>query len=170
MVVPSWVFWIAVVAMVVGLIGVILPVIPGVGFIWLAVLAYALAERFAAIDPLTFVVLTVLGAVGVSADLWMSQLGAKVGGASAWSMVAGIAGGVVGAIVGAVFFGVGAVPGAILGALAGVVALEWHRHRDWHEAFKAGGGLLIGCTLSGGIQLVISLLMIVIFVWQVWKG
>jgi len=170
MVVPSWVFWLTVVAMAVGLIGVILPVIPGVGFIWLTVLAYALAERFATIDPLTFVILTVLAAAGVSADLWMSQLGASVGGASAWSAVAGIVGGVVGAMVGAVFFGVGAVPGAILGALAAVVALEWHRRKDWNEAFKAGGGWLIGCTLSGGIQFVIALLMIVIFVWQAWKG
>jgi len=170
MVVPTWVFWLTLVAMVVGLVGVVLPVIPGVGFIWLAVLAYSLAERFATIDPLTFTILTVLAAAGVSADLWMSQLGAKAGGASVLAMVAGIVGGAIGALVGAVFFGVGAVPGAVLGALIGVVAVEWHRRKDWREAFKAGGGWLVGCTLSGGVQLVIALLMIAIFVWQALKG
>ena len=167
---PMWVFWVALGAMIVGLIGVILPIVPGVGFIWLVALIYAIAERFATIDPITFAVLTVLGAIGVSADLWMSHAGAKVGGASAWSLLAGLGLGAIGAIVGLVFLGVGAVPGAILGAILGIVLAEWYRHRDWREAFKVGGGWLIGCTLSGGVQFLIGVLMIVIFVWQVLRG
>jgi len=170
MTLPMWAFWLAVALMVVGLIGVILPVIPGVGFVWLAVLAYAIAEHFATIDPISFTALTVLGAIGVSADLWMTQLGAKVGGASVGSLLAGVLLGLVGAIVGFVFLGVGAIPGAILGAILGVFLAEWYRRRDWREAFKAGGGWLVGCTLSGVVQLLIALLMIVIFVWQVLRG
>ena len=152
--------------MIVGLIGVILPVVPGVGFIWIVVLVYAIAERFATIDPITFAVLTILGAIGLTADLWMSQVGAKVGGASVWSLLAGLVLGAIGAIVGLAFLGVGAVPGAIIGAIAGVILAEWYKRKDWREAFKAGGGWLIGCTLSGGVQLLIAVLMILIFVWQ----
>jgi len=170
MVLPMWVFWVALAAMIVGLIGVILPIVPGVGFIWIVVLIYAIAERFTTIDPITFVVLTVLAAIGVSADLWMSQAGAKIGGASIWSLLAGLVLGAIGAIIGLVFLGVGAVPGAILGTILGIVLAEWYRHRDWREAFKVGGGWLIGCTLSGGVQFLISILMIVIFVWQVLRG
>jgi len=165
-----WVFWIALAAMVVGLIGVILPLVPGVGFIWLVVLVYAIAERFATIDPITFAVLTVLGAVGLSADLWMSQVGAKAGGASAWSLLGGLVLGAIGAIVGLAFFGAGVVPGAIIGAILGVVLAEWYQRQDWREALKAGGGWLVGCTLSAGVQFLIAILMIFIFVWQALRG
>ncbi len=170
MVLPMWAFWVALAAMVIGLVGVILPVVPGVGLIWLVVLVYAIAERFTTIDPITFTILTALGAVGFTADLWMSQMGAKVGGASIWSLLAGVVLGAIGAIVGLAFLGVGAVPGAILGAVAGIFLAEWYRRKDWRQAFKAGGGWLIGCTLSGGVQFLIATLMILIFTWQALKG
>jgi uncharacterized protein YqgC (DUF456 family) len=141
-----------------------------VGFIWLVALVYAIAERFATIDPLTLFFLTIMGAVGVTADLWMSQAGAKVGGASFRSMLVGLLGGAVGAVIGAFFLGVGAVPGVVLGALVGVLLSEWYEREDWHEAFKAAGGWLVGCTLSGGVQFMISVLMMLIFVWQVLRG
>ena len=161
-----WVFWVALAAMVVGLVGVILPVIPGVGFIWLVALVYAIAERFGTIDPITFAILTILGAIGFTSDLWMSQAGAKVAGASISSMLAAVVAGSFGAILGSALLGIGAVPGVIVGALAGVVLAEWYQRRDWGEAFKAAGGWLIGCTLSGVIQFLVALLMIIIFVWQ----
>jgi len=170
MVLPMWAFWVALAVMVVGLIGVILPIVPGVGFIWIVVLVYAIAERFVTIDPITFAVLTVLGAIGLSADLWMSQVGAKAGGASIWSLLAGLALGAIGATVGAIFLGVGAIPGAVIGAIAGVILAEWYQRKDWREAFKAGGGWLVGCTLSGGVQFLIAILMILIFVWQALRG
>lgn len=170
MVLPLWTFWAALAAMIVGLLGVILPLVPGVGFIWLVTLAYAVAERFVTIDPLTFVVLTLLGAIGFSADLWMSQIGAKIGGASVWSLLAGMVLGAIGAVAGLIFMGIGALPGALVGAIAGVILAEWYRRKDWREAFKAGGGWLVGCTLSGGIQFLIGILMILIFVWQALKG
>jgi uncharacterized protein YqgC (DUF456 family) len=169
-VLPMWAFWIALAAMAIGLIGVILPLVPGVGFVWIVVLIYAIVERFATIDPITFAAITLLGAVGISADLWMSHAGAKVGGASVWSLLAGLVLGAIGAIVGLVFLGAGAVPGAILGAILGIVLAEWYQRKDWREAFKAGGGWLIGCTLSGGVQFLVAILMIVIFVWQVLRG
>ncbi len=163
-------FWVALAAMFVGLLGVILPLVPGVGFIWLVTLVYAIAERFATIDPFTFFVLTLLGAIGFSADLWMTQVGAKLGGASVWSLLAGLALGAIGAVIGAIFLGVGAVVGAFVGAIAGVVLAEWYRRKDWNEAIKAGGGWLVGCTLSGGVQFLIGILMILIFVWQALSG
>ena len=166
MILPMWVFWVALAAMVVGLVGVILPLIPGVALIWFVALVYAIAERFATIDPITLAVLTILGAVGFTADLWMSQAGAKVAGASVTSMVAALVAGSIGAMLGAAFLGVGAVPGTIVGALAGVVLAEWYQRRDWREAFKAAGGWLVGCTLSSVVQLLIAVLMIIIFVWQ----
>ena len=161
-----WAFLVALAAMIIGLVGVILPILPGVGFIWIVVLVYAITERFATIDPVTFAVLTVLGAIGFTTNLWMSRAGAKLAGASVSSTLAALAAGVIGAALGSVLFGVGAVPGAIVGAFTGVALAEWYQHKDWREAFKAAGGWLIGCTLSGIVQFFVAILMIAIFVWQ----
>jgi uncharacterized protein YqgC (DUF456 family) len=181
MVLPTWAFWAALIAMLVGLLGVFLPLVPGVGFIWLVALTYAIAEGFATIDPITFAALTILGAVGVTSDIWMSKLGAKLGGASFQALLAGLGLGILGAIVGMVLglvgflagtplLEIGAIPLAIVGALLGVFLVERHIHDDWREALKACGGWLIGCALSGIVQGGISIMMILLFVWQAMKG
>jgi uncharacterized protein YqgC (DUF456 family) len=181
MVLPMWAFWAALIAMLVGLLGVFLPLVPGVGFIWLVALIYAIAERFATIDPITFAVLTILGAVGVTSDIWMSKLGAKLGGASFQALLGGLGLGILGAILGAVLgligvlagmplLEIGVIPLAIIGALLGVFLVERHIRGDWREALKACGGWLIGCALSGIVQGGISVLMILLFVWQAVKG
>jgi uncharacterized protein YqgC (DUF456 family) len=170
MVLPMWAFWTALVAMLIGLVGVILPIIPGVGLIWVVVLVYAIAEGFATIDPLTFIVLTVLGAAGVTADIWVSQAGSKLGGASWRALLAGLGLGVVGLLVGLLVGGIGAVPGGIIGALLGILLVEYLHRKDWKEAARAGAGWLIGCLLSGVVQLLVSMAMIGIFIWQALRG
>jgi uncharacterized protein YqgC (DUF456 family) len=181
MALPMWAFWAALIAMFVGLLGVFLPLVPGVGFIWLVALVYAIAEGFATIDPITFIALTILGAVGVTSDIWMSKLGAKLGGASFQALLAGLGLGILGAILGAVLGLVGilagtpileisVIPFAIVGALLGVFLVERHIRGDWREALKACGGWLIGCALSGIVQGGISVLMILLFVWRAMKG
>lgn len=165
-----WAFWFALAVMIVGLLGIVLPVVPGLLLIWLVALIYAIAEGFATIDPITFVILTILGVTGYTAHLWMSQLGAKAGGASFRSVLAGTALGIIGALLGLLGLGIGAVPGGIVGALLGVFLAEWYQRKDWREALKAGSGWLAGCIFSEGVQLVIAALMILIFVWQALKG
>ncbi len=170
MVLPLWAFWVAFMMMIVGLLGVALPIIPGTGFMWIVVLIYAIAERFATIDVFSFIVLTVLGLGGATADVWMSQLGAKVGGASLWSVVCSLLGALLGGLVGLLFAGVGAVPGALIGSVAGVLLNEYRQRGKWREAWQATLGLVVGFTLSSLVQLVIGVLMIVIFVWQALLG
>lgn len=156
--------------MFIGLLGVILPVVPGVGLIWIAALVYAIAEGFATIDPLAFAVLTVLGAIGVTADIWVSQAGGKLGGASWQALLAGLGLGVVGFVIGLALGGVGAVPAGMVGALLGILLVEYQRRKDWKEAARAGAGWLVGCLLSGTVQLFVGLTMILLFGWQVLKG
>lgn len=170
MVLPSWALPVTLVAMLIGLVGVFLPVLPGIGLIWLAALIYAIAEKFATIDPATFAVLSALGVIGLTSDLWTSQIGATAGGASWKSMLAGLVGGSVGGLVGLLFFGVGAIPGAILGALLCVVLMEWREGKNWEQASKAAGGWLLGCLLSSAVQTAIGALMIAIFIWQALRG
>jgi hypothetical protein len=167
--------------MIVGLLGVFLPLIPGVGLIWVAALIYAISEGFATIDPITFTVLTILGAVGVTSDIWMSKLGATIGGASFRALMAGLGLGIlggaiglllsiIGTVFGAPFLAIGIAPCAIVGAVLGVFLVERHVREDWREALKATGGWAVGCILSGVVQFIISSLMILVFVWQALKG
>jgi len=165
-----WAFWVALAVMFVGLLGVILPILPGIGLIWLAILAYAIAERFATIDLITLTVITLLGAAGFSASLWAGQLGAKAGGAAPPSLLLGLLTGLAGALIGMLLLGIGAIAGAIIGALLGIILAEWKRREDWREAIKVGGTWLAGCALSSLIQFIIGTLMILIFVWQALKG
>jgi uncharacterized protein YqgC (DUF456 family) len=154
---------VALVLMFIGLLGVILPLVPGIVLVYLAALLYAVIEGFAKIGPITLAVLTVLAVVGVTADLWVSSLGAKVGGASVWALLGGLALG----LVGLIFF---SLPGAIVGSVLGVVMVELGRVGDWRKVLKSGGGWLIGWLLSTVVQLSIALVMIAIFLWQVRQG
>ncbi len=170
MVLPMWAFWVALAVMGIGLAGVVLPAIPGVGLIWAAALAYAIAEGFATIDPITMIVLTLLGAIGVTADIWVSQAGGKLGGASWQALLAGLGLGAVGFVIGLLVGGIGALPAGMIGTLAGILLVEYLRRKDWKETVRVGAGWAAGCLLSGVVQLLVSLLMILIFVWQVLRG
>ena len=147
----------------VGLIGTVLPVIPGTILIFAGALLYALVDGFQVVGWPTLVVLGVLTAVATTADLWASSVGAKIGGASGWSVVIGLVSGLVG-------FVVFSLPGAIIGATLGVLLTEIVRVGDWRQALKAGSGWVVGWILSTIVQLGIGLIMVAILVWQVLQG
>jgi hypothetical protein len=149
--------------MFVGVLGTVLPVIPGPVLIFGAALLYAVVEGFQAVGWPTIVVLGVLAVVAATADIWASTAGAKMGGASFWSIVVGLLGGLVGLVV-------FTLPGAILGAILGVLLSEIIRVGDWRQALKAGSGWLLGWIISTVLQLGIGLIMVVIFIWQVVRG
>jgi len=96
--------------MLVGLIGIVLPMIPGTPLIFVAGLVYALLARFQTSGWPTLLVLGLLAAVATTADIWASSIGAKMGGASMWSVVVGVILGFVGLLV-------FSLPGAIVGAV-----------------------------------------------------
>lgn len=151
------------IAMLVGVAGTVLPVIPGTILIFVAALVYALIEGFQAIGWPTLLVMGVLTALATTADIWASSIGAKMGGASMWSVVIGLIASLVGFVVFNLF-------GAILGAVLGVLITEAVRVGDWRQALKAGSGWAIGWVLSTIFQLVTALIMVAIFVWQVSRG
>ncbi len=149
--------------MLVGLVGTVLPVIPGTVLIFVAAFLYALVEGFQAVGWPTLAVLAVLTVIATSADLWAASIGAKMGGASGWSVVLGLLGG----LVGLIFF---SLPGAIIGALLAVVLVEIVRQKNWRGGFKAGSGWIVGWALSTVVQAGIGVVMVAIFAWQVLLG
>ena len=163
---PEWAFWLTLGVMLVGLVGTLIPVLPGIELIWLAALVYAIAERFTTIDPLTFAALTALAAIGITANIWASHLGSRLGGASWQALLAGLGLGALGFLIGLFVGGIGAVPGGLIGSLTGILLVEYRRRKDWKGAARAGTGWLVGCLLSGFIQMTVGVVMILIFVWQ----
>jgi uncharacterized protein YqgC (DUF456 family) len=149
--------------MLIGLVGTVLPVLPGTILILLGALLYAVVDGFQLVGWPTLIVLGLLTLVATTADIWASSAGAKVSGASGWSIVTGLIGGLAGFIL-------LSLPGAIIGAVGGVLLTEIVRVGDWKKALKAGSGWLIGWAISAVVQLGIGLIMVAIFVWQVVQG
>jgi len=179
-------FTVALFLMLVGLVGVILPVIPGLVLIWVGSLIFAVVEGFSSVGPGGFALLTFLAIIGISADIWMAQLGAKLGGATFRSQLIGLGGGILGAvlipllgglietllgpILGGVLGTVLAALGAAIGSVIGVLAAEYQRLGEWRRASRAGCGWLAGWLASTIFQVVIGGLMIALFLWQAFSG
>ena len=152
--------------MLLGLAGTFLPAIPGIPLVWLGVAGYGILDRFSHLSLPAFLGLTLVAAIGTTAELWGTQIGARVGGASGWSAAAGSCVGIV-----ALFFL--SLPLALLAAVVGVFGIEFLRSsrssdgpRDTvGQAAKGGGGWLAGWALSFVVQFSVSLFMIILFLW-----
>jgi uncharacterized protein YqgC (DUF456 family) len=149
--------------MLVGLIGTVLPMLPGTIVIFVGALVYALVEGFHTIGWPILVIMGVMTIVATTADIWATSMGAKIGGASGWSVMVGLLAGLAGFIIANLL-------GAILGAVLGVLLTEIIRVGDWKQALKAGSGWMIGWALSTVFQLGMGLAMVAVFAWQVLRG
>jgi uncharacterized protein YqgC (DUF456 family) len=133
---------------------------------WVVVLVHSILDRFVTVGVPWFVVLTVLGIAGATADIWVSLLGARAGGASVASTLFSLGGALVGGAMGILIGVVGAFPGLVVGALLGVFLHELRVHRHWKQALKATLGLVVGFTVSTVVQLAIAAVMLGIYIWR----
>jgi uncharacterized protein YqgC (DUF456 family) len=167
--VDAFVFGLAVALMVVGVVGTIIPILPGLFLIWLTVLGYAVREGFAAIDWVTFSILTLIALVAGTADIWLSALGAKTSGASRRAMFLGFIGSIVGLVLGTLIpipiFG--NLIGSVLGYAVGLLLGQDHKYQDWRMAIKASLGGVAGWGVATVVQLVGGVMILILFVWQV---
>lgn len=158
-------FGLAVFFMLVGLVGVVIPMLPGTLLIWLTVLLYAILERangFAAIDPLTFIVISLIAIVTGLADLWLPLVGARASGSSRRALVFGA----LGALAGTFLIPIPLL-GTIIGYAAGILLGEYHKRRDWNRALRAGAGGVAGWGIATVLQFGGGVLILLLFVWQV---
>lgn len=161
-------FGVVVIFMIVGAIGILVPILPGTLLIWLAVLVYGIVEGFEAIDPVTFAVITLIALVTGTADLWLSLIGSKKGGASWQAMMVGMAGGIIGFFLfGAIIPVIGNLIGGILGYSIGILIGQYIKHKDWKIALKATAGGIIGWGIATILQMAGGIAMMIIFIWQV---
>jgi uncharacterized protein YqgC (DUF456 family) len=153
---------IVVVAFGVGLLGSFMPILPGTLIVWGAVLFYAWpVDGFATFSPWVFALITLVGLVAGTADIWLPMLGAKKTGASWRTLVVGLIGGVAGTFL---------LPlpifGTVIGYGAGILLAEYIRHGAWRPAWRATLGGVIGWGLSAAVELVGAVIMILLFFTQ----
>ena len=149
-------FGIAVFLMLAGLVGCVVPVLPGPPLAFLGALYYGWQSNWQVMTPLVLAILFVVALVGATADWWMGFLGAKKGGASARGQVAALVGGLVGLLI-------FSLPGMMIGSVAAIVAVEWHRLREWKGVLRAGGGYLVGFLLAMVVEIVCTLVIAGVF-------
>lgn len=153
-------FGLAVVFILVGLIGSLIPVLPGSILVWLTILVYTILDGWDAITPLLFIFVTVISFITGTANIWLSLLGAKTGGASGQSLLLGILGSIIGLFVFSLI-------GSIVGYALGIIVGEYLKHKDWNIALKASFGGIAGWGISTAIEAGGSLIILVLFVWRV---
>jgi uncharacterized protein YqgC (DUF456 family) len=147
------------IVMFIGLLGALLPVIPDLIIIWGAALGYGLILGWGDSGPWIFGVITLLGLGGVVAEIWMSGVGGKIGGASFSSILVGMVLGIIG------FIFLTPIGGLAL-LLLGTFTMEYYRLGDAEAALKGMLGVGIGYGASFGVKLLIGLLMVGL--WVVW--
>jgi uncharacterized protein len=148
-------------SLIVGLVGTLIPLLPGSLLMWLAILFYGLLYGFETLTWGGFALISLIALVTGTADIWLTMIGAKKGGASRRSQLFGLLGAIIGTFI---------VPllGTIIGYMAGVLLAEYQKRQDWDLALRASLGGLAGYGIASLIQFSGGLLMIFIFVWQIW--
>lgn len=158
----SLVLLIVLLAFGVGLLGSFVPVIPGTLLVWAGVLFYAWPyDGFATFSPWMFILITLVGLVAGTADLWLPLLGAKKTGAS-WKTLAV---GLIGALAGTFLLPL-PIFGTVVGYGAGILLAEYLRWRAWRPALRATLGGVVGWGLSAAVEFIGALIMILLFFTQ----
>ena len=146
-------------AMLIGLASTIIPVIPDLGLILISALGYGLLVGWGENGWWLFTIIVLLGLGGQAAEMVVSGMGARRGGASWLSTFGGLAAGVIGLLV------LGPI-GLIAGLLIGTFLLEFMRHNNTEEALRAMFGMGVGYGASFIVKFLLGLVMI--GVWIAW--
>ncbi len=157
--------FIIIVAGLIMLMGLLLTVmsLPGMTVIWLIALVYGLLEGFGKLGAWILGIMAVIMVGSYILSFWLRQAGARHTGAS-WKGIA----------LGCVFglFGVFLIPviGLPLGVVAGVYAVEYARLRDVQAAWQTTRGAIFGFGIGILQETIVSLLMIGLWLFWVFRG
>ena len=145
-----------------GLVGPVVPWMPGPLFVLAGAGLWAFATSFQALGWGRLAILAALAVLSFVLDFLAGALGARRYGASRWGVVGAIAGAIVGLFLGPL--------GLILGCVAGAVVGELLRGADLEGSVRSGFGALVGLLVGLVADLVVSITMIGLFLYWVWRG
>ena len=148
--------------MLAGLAGTFLPLVPGLPLIYLAFLVYGFFTGWIDYGFNFMLVWGIITLLLMFLDYYTGALGAKKYGASP----AGIWGAIIGGFLGVIFLGfLGIIAGPFLGAFVGEL-LSGKTHTS---ALRSSWGTFVGYLAGSLFKVIIGLIMIGSFIWQVWR-
>lgn len=143
--------------MIVGLIGTVLPLLPGIPFMMVVALIFAILDRFHHLQGTELLILGVIAAISLVIDYFSGILGAKMGGATPKSVAYGL----VGFIVGFFLF---PPLGGFFGLFFAIVVAEIGQNRSKEKALKAASSSLLGVVAGMAINLLLACIFLILFV------
>lgn len=154
---------------ILGVIGSVVPLLPGPLIIWGGALVWAWDNDFVRVGIPTLVVLLIMALLAWTSDFLINTILSRRAGASWKSIFGSILGGILGGILLSGLIPVpvfGSLIGATIGALAGAFAIEYYDKRDVNAAVNTMKSYLGSVALAAAVEIMISLSMVFIFVWQ----
>jgi len=150
--------WIgALLLMGLGFLGTVVPGLPGVLLLYAGFWLAAWIDHFARVGWPTLLILGLITALALVADLVAGLLGAKRLGASRQALIGSVLGGLIGP-----FVGLGWV-GLLVGPFVGAVAGELMARRPLGTAARVGFGTWLGLIVGTLVKLALSVSMLAIF-------
>jgi uncharacterized protein YqgC (DUF456 family) len=141
----------------VGVAGTIVPGLPGILLVYAGLCLAAWIDHFTRVGWPTLLLLGVLTALALVADLVASLLGARRFGASRQALIGSVLGGLIGPFVG---FG---WVGLLLGPFVGAVVGELVARRPLMAATRVGFGTWIGILAGTLAKLALTVSMLAVF-------
>lgn len=124
---------------------------------FLVAFIFALVDKFQHLSVYDLLALALLVIISILTDFFSGVIGAKYGGASRQSIIAGLCGMIVGLILLPPF-------GGLLGIFFGVLIWEIVKRKDRNKAIKAATASVIGSLAGMVVSLILSVLFIVFFI------
>lgn len=143
--------------MLTGILGVIIPALPGIPIMFLLALVFGFIDKFIHLTVINVIVLLIIALASLAVDYFSGILGAKYGGASGKSMLAGMLGMIVGLVVLPPF-------GGIIGLFLGIIVAEIVLHGNKKRAVNAATGGLLGTLAGMAINLLLALIFMGLFI------
>jgi uncharacterized protein YqgC (DUF456 family) len=155
--------WIVVVLlMAAGVAGSVLPVLPGPPLVVAGALVHAIATDFTPIGAGRLAMLAALAGLAYVLEYGVTALGARRLGGSRWGMAGAVIGGVVGLFLGPL--------GLLIGPLLGAIAGELLATGELERGVRSGLGAALGAVAGVVLKLAVSVTMVGLFAWWVWRS
>jgi uncharacterized protein YqgC (DUF456 family) len=155
--------WVVVIVlMAAGLAGSVLPVLPGPPLIVAGALVHAIATDFRPVGGGRLALLVALAVASYALEYGVTALGARRLGGSRWAVIGAVAGGIVGLVLGPL--------GLVIGPLIGAVAAELLATGELRQSVRSGVGAVLGAVAGVVMKLAVSVAMVGLFAWWVWRG
>lgn len=139
-----------------GIILTAIPTVPGMLFMFLIVLIYGIADKFETMNPWFLALFGGLVLVAILTDYASGIVGAKFGGASKKSILAGLIGMLIGLVIFPPF-------GLFIGLFLGVLTAEIIQAKKSKDALKAASYSFIGTLAGMVLNVVLAIAFLVSF-------